>query len=61
MRDLLQKTEHLNLFKVNEDLYLKNQNEIWAKLKDFDALNKENHCHYIQIENYIDKYLPLKY
>lgn len=60
MRDLLTKTEHLENFKVNNEEYIEGQDNIWQKFKVTDKYNKENHVHYVQIENYLDKYLPLK-
>lgn len=30
------------------------------RLEKFDRYNKENHVHYVQIENYLDKFLRLK-
>ena len=59
MQELLQKAEKLELFKLNLSRYENDQQRLKDKLEAFDKYNKENHIHYIQVENYLDKYLPM--
>lgn len=60
MRDLLKRAEALEFEKVRVDDYSSASQKIWAKFNEIDTVYRENHTHYIQIENYLDKYLPLK-
>ena len=60
MKEILEKTERLESFKVDCEEYQTDQQAIWDKFKASDSFNKENHVHYLQIENYLDKYQPLK-
>lgn len=60
MKDLLSKYEKLESFKLNQDQYDKQMELIKDNFERLDRYNKENHTHYIQMENYIEKYLPLK-
>ena len=59
MRTLLEKTEHLELFKVDSKAYeaFKESND--ERCSNIEMEQKDNHIHYIQIENYLEKYLPL--
>lgn len=60
MQDLLKRAEVLENQKVEQDVYRVEHEKIWRKFKELDTLNSENNVHYIQIENYLDKYLPIK-
>ena len=46
--------------KVDEDNYQEKIEEIMERLDDIDKNNRENNIHYSQIENYLEKYHPLK-
>lgn len=60
MKKLLGKAESLELHKVDRKAYKEDQQGLLNRLEQFDRYNKENHVHYVQIENYLDKYLRLK-
>lgn len=60
MKQLLSKAESLELFKVDKKVYQDEKQGLLDRLDKFDRYNKENHVHYIQIENYLDKFLRLK-
>lgn len=59
MKELLQKAEHLRLFKLDLERYNADQQQLNNKLQESEKYNKENHIHYVQVENYLDKYLPM--
>lgn len=60
MRILLERSEKLDLMKLNEKEYHLDMKNIESRLDAFDRYNKENHTHYIQVENFMEKFLPLK-
>ena len=57
---MMAKVENLELFKVDKKVYKEEQQGLLDRLDKFDRYNKENHVHYIQIENFLDKFMRLK-
>jgi len=47
MQDLLKRAEVVENQKVEKEAFRVERDEVWAKFKDFDNYNKENHVHYI--------------
>lgn len=60
LQELLLKCEKMEVTKLDCDQYHKDVAALNKRLSDYDKNTRENHTHYIQVENYIEKFLPLK-
>ena len=60
MKSLLQKSEAMELCKVETERYEDDLEALQRRFTAMENYNKENHIHYVQIENFVEKYLPLK-
>ena len=60
LQDLLMKSERMEVTKLDVASYGKDCDLLNKRLDDYDKNSRENHTHYIQVENYIEKFLPLK-
>jgi len=60
MTSLLQKSENMELCKVDAGRYDDDLEALYKRFTAMENYNKENHIHYVQIENFVEKYLPLK-
>lgn len=60
MEDLLKKVEALDVSKLESEVYFNDKERIWNKFRADEKISQENHIHYVQIENYLEKYMPLK-
>jgi hypothetical protein len=50
----------LKINKLDIERYELDYSRFEGRLNDFDKFHRENHVHYIQVENYLEKYLPMK-
>ena len=60
LQELLLRSEKLEVNKVNVESYDADTAKLNKRLAQYDKDTRENHTHYIQVENYVEKFLPLK-
>ena len=60
MQSILDKTHNMQLNKIEASKYSEDWESLDKRFIDMENYNKENHIHYIQIENFVEKYLPIK-
>lgn len=60
MQKLLNETATLKITKLEIEKYELDHKKFELRLDGFDKFHRENHVHYIQVENYLEKYLPMK-